>query len=172
MMSVRRISLAVGALLVLTIGGSQGALAKSGVPFHATMAETFKVVPCGAKQVCITLVGSGQATTLGKTSEASHVVLNLLIHPGPTPDCHLNKRKATLSDASGDHITLTITGHSCETGATTVATGISRDSYVVTGGTGRYSGATGHGTDTVYIDNSTGTSATVFSGTLSTPGSL
>jgi hypothetical protein len=47
--------------------------------------------------------------------------------------------------------------------------------YVVTGGTGRFSGATGSGTETIHSDvtNPTApTAVTDFDGTLSTPGSL
>jgi hypothetical protein len=175
MLSARRISLAVVALLALTIAIPRGALANGGVPFHASMVEHFKVVPCGAKKVCFSLVGGGQATPFGKTRETSHVVVDLTSNPAPAPGCfgnnHSNTRTVTLSGANGDEITLVLSGKSCDTGATAVATGMSRDTYVVTGGTGRYSGATGRGKDLVYIDGSTGKSATVFSGTLSTAGS-
>jgi hypothetical protein len=135
------------------------------------LAVTFTAGPCGTN-ACIAFVGSGQATHLGHTSETGQVVVDLLSQPpGPGLNCHNNTRTDTLSGADGDQLTLAITGVNCDTGATTGITGMSHDSYIVTGGTGRYSGATGSGTDTVYVDGPDGTATTVFSGSLSTPGS-
>ncbi len=52
------------------------------------------------------------------------------------------------------------------------ATLTASDAYVVTGGTGRYSGASGSGTDSASIDRASGNAVSTFSGTLSSPGSL
>jgi hypothetical protein len=179
MVYLPRIALVVVALLALIVAVPEGASATSQVPFPATMAETFQgPFTCGPSgtHICFDLVGSGQATHLGKAGEASHVDVDLTSNPAPGPGClgnnHTNTRMVTLTGANGDQITLGLTGRSCDTGATTGITGISRDTYVVTSGTGRYSGATGSGTDMVYINGPGGTSTTVFSGTLSTPGSL
>src|SRR5207249_1740769 len=131
-------SLAMVALLALTVAVPKGASATSQVPFQATMAETFTAGPCGA-DACISVVGSGQVTHLGNTSETSQVVVDLLSQPpGPGLNCHNNTRTVTLTGANGDQITLAITGVSCDTGATTGITGMSHDTFVVTGGTGRY----------------------------------
>ena len=64
---------------------------------------------------------------------------------------------------------MTATGKSCSTGPTTVT---AVDSYVVTGGTGRFSGASGSGTNTALVDLASGRSVITFIGTLSSPGSL
>jgi hypothetical protein len=146
--------------------------AKSEVPFHATIVESGPPpVLCGAALLCIGGEGSGQATHLGRVTEVGQVIVDLASQPGPTPDCHTNTRTVTLTAANGDQLTLGLTGISCDTGATSGITGISHDTWVVTGGTGRFSGATGSGTDTVSISALDGTSRTVFTGTLSMPGS-
>jgi hypothetical protein len=172
MLSARRIALAMVALLALTVAVPRGASATSQVPFQASIAETFTAGPCGTN-ACIAFVGSGQATHLGHTSETGQVVVDLSSHPpGPGLNCNNNTRTETLTGADGDQLTVAITGVNCDSGATTGITGMSHDSFIVTGGTGRYSGATGSGTDTVYVDGPDLTATTVFSGTLSTPGSL
>jgi hypothetical protein len=74
-----------------------------------------------------------------------------------------------MTGANGDQLELSLHGVSCDTGATTGITGISHDIYVVTGGTGRFSGATGQGTSTVYIYAMEGRSVSVFDGTVSRP---
>jgi hypothetical protein len=179
MVRARRRFLAAFALLALMIALPQGALAQSLVPFQATMTETFTVVPCDPNVICGPITGSGQATHLGKTSESSEVFVDLLSNPGPTSDCPIGAtnhfaetRTVTLSSANGDQITLALTGQSCDSSATPGFTGIASDTWVVTGGTGRFTGATGSGTNTALIDGPDLTSVTVFIGTLSAPGSL
>ena len=135
------------------------------VPFHATIAETSVAVPCGPS-LCATIKGSGQATHLGKTSEASTVVVEL--SSNPAPGCFVETRTTTLTAANGDQMTMHHTGQVCFSSTT----GTALDSYVVTGGTGRYSGASGSGTNTASIDRVTGNAVTTFTGTLSSPGSL
>jgi hypothetical protein len=176
MVYLPRMALAVVALLALTVAVPKGASAASQVPFQATMAETsqgpFTCGPSGT-HICFDVVGSGQATHLGEAGEASHVDVDLTSNPEPRPGCiantvHDDTRTVTLTAANGDTISLLLNGVGCNTGPTTA---MSLDTYVVMGGTGRYSGATGGGTDTVYI-NTDGRSTTIFSGTLSTPGTL
>jgi len=135
------------------------------VPFHAAIAETSAAAPCGPN-LCATITGSGQATYLGAISEASSVVVDLLSNPAP--GCFAETRTTTLTAANGDQITMNHTGQVCFS----ATTGTALDSYVVTGGTGRYSGAIGSGTNRASIDRVTGNAVTTFIGTLSSPGSL
>ena len=135
------------------------------VPFQATIAETSVAVPCGPN-LCATIMGSGRATHLGKTSEASAVVVEL--SSNPAPGCFMETRTTTLIAANGDEITMHHTGQVCFS----PTTGTALDSYVVTGGTGRYSGASGSGANSASIDRVTGNAVTIFTGTLSSPGSL
>jgi hypothetical protein len=170
MFHARRIVLALAAMLMLLAAVTQGEAAKSPVPFQATMAETFAVIPCvpnsNPNVVCVSVAGSGQATQLGNTSESSEVFVNL-----STPVCHAETRTVTLTAANGDQVTLALTGQSCDTNSTPI-TGTASDSWVVSGGTGRFSGATGSGTNSALIYGLTGSAVTTFTGTLSTPGSL
>jgi hypothetical protein len=180
MSHARLITLAIVGWLTLVGPMTPGAAAKSQVPFQATLNETVQSVVPNGTLVDIAVVGSGQASHLGKSSEVSTVVVDTASNPGPEPygtPCNNNTRTVTLTAANGDQLTLALTGVNCDTGATSGITGISEDTYVVTGGTGRFAGATGGGTDIVYISAPApgappATATTDFSGTLSTPGSL
>jgi hypothetical protein len=164
----------VAAVATEIIAVPQHAAAASLVPFHASMNETFMshAPSCDPNLICSPITGTGLATHLGKTSEAGEVFVDLL-NP-PAPGCLSETRTVILTGANGDQITLALTGQTCVTagqpGTLTIAT--AADAWVVTGGTGRYSGATGSGTDTALINGATLTAVTTFSGTLSTPGSL
>jgi len=90
---------------------------------------------------------------------------NLASGPGPscTTEGHAETRTPLVA-ANGDQITLLTTAYNCTTGPTTQT---AMDSYVVTGGTGKFSGASGSGTITATIDLANGTAMTTFTGTLS-----
>lgn len=147
------------------IGCGQASAASLG-PFQATVAETFTAAPCSpVPSLCVSAVGTGDATLVGPIRESASVVINLASNPAP--GCTAETRETILSAANGDQLMLHATGQSCATGPTTVA---AVDSYVVTGWTGRFSGASGSGTITVTIDQASGKSQTSFNGVLSTPG--
>jgi len=156
------------ALSALLAGQAQADQARAVLPFQARIAETSVAVPCGPtlQQLCVTIAGSGRATLLGKISEAATVVVDL--SSNPAPGCSAEVRTTTITAANGDQITMQATGQVCF-GPTT---GTASDAYVVTGGTGRYSGASGSGTDTASIDRVSGNAVSTFTGTLSSPGSL
>jgi hypothetical protein len=170
----RRTSLpALIGLLALLGVTPQLASAKSEVPFYAELLGGGGPPPvlCGPALLCIAIADNGHATHLGRVSDVGQVIVDLASQPGPTPDCHTNTRTALFTGANGDQLALALHGVSCDTGATSGITGVSHDTYVVTGGTGRFSGATGQGTSTVYIYALEGRSVSVFSGTVSRPGS-
>jgi len=159
-----RISLVATALLALLIAVPGQALADGEVRFRATVNETFTAAPCApVPSLCITAVGRGHARHIGHIRESATVVINLASNP--QPGCTAETRETILTAANGDQITLHATGQSCATGPTSVA---AVDFYTVTGGTGRFSGASGSGTIKVAINQATGTSITTFTGTLST----
>jgi hypothetical protein len=155
------------AMLALLATIPQGAAATSQVPFRATLNETSSAVSCNGTFLCVTVNGIGQATYLGRTSESSSPLVDTSTNPAP--GCFSETRTTTLTAANGDQITLAGPGQVCFTSATT---GSTFDSWTVTGGTGRFSGAQGSGTDSAAIDRTNGNAVTIFSGTLSTPGSL
>lgn len=171
---VALLALAVAAALAAlawTMVRPQRAAATSQVPFHATISETYPPPAiCSTSPdtlLCITPTGSGPATHLGQTSESARIVEDesKQISAG----CNSETRTTTPTGANGDQITMVATGFACATSPTTVS---ARDVYTITGGTGRFTGATGMGADSVSIDRAARTATAVYDGTLSTPGSL
>lgn len=170
MVPARWRTLTVAAMCVVIVLVPQQAGAASLVPFHARVAETFMAAPCApTPSLCVTNTGSGQATHLGNIRESTVTVLNLASKPGPgcTTDGHAETRTTTFVAANGDQITLEASGYSCPTGETTLT---AVDAYVVTGGTGRFSGASGSGTINSMIDLANGTAVDTFNGVLSAVG--
>ncbi len=170
MVGGRWVILAVAVLCAVMVALPQRAAAANLVPFRATVAETFTAGPCAPiPSLCVTATGSGQATHLGNIRESATIVTNLASKPGPgcATDGHAETRTTTLFAANGDQVTLEATGYGCPTGPTTQT---AVDSYMVTGGTGRFSGASGSGTINVTIDLVSLTAVVTFSGVLSEAG--
>jgi hypothetical protein len=136
------------------------------VPFQATVDEHYTLMPCGPTTVCIQAAGSGEATHLGQVTEDSQVMADT--NPADSHNgCGPETRTTVLTAANGDTLTMSATGYGCN--------GTAQDSYVVTGGTGRFAGATGSGTDSVVFTLTGpggGTAVTTYSGDLSTVGSF
>jgi hypothetical protein len=160
--------LAIAALLGLAMLVPTRAFAATLVPFQATVFEHYTLSVCAPHTVCITAHGTGQATHLGELTESATVQVD--INPADAVNgCSPETRNTTLVAANGDEITMSATG--CGYSATNSA----RDSYVVTGGTGRFQGASGSGTDSnvhMLTGPGVGMAVTTFSGNLSSPGSL
>jgi hypothetical protein len=171
MIYTQRISLAVVAVLVALIAVPGQASAGSLVPFRATFANTNTMAPCPpnapAPSFCVALAGSGHATHMGKIQFSGLTVVNLASNCGP--GCFTDSGPNTLTAANGDQITLDNTGKNSATSDPTIRT--KTGTYVVTGGTGRFSGASGSGTASVIINTATSTSVGTLTGVLSTPGS-
>jgi len=162
--AARRLALALALLAALAAMPRQAAAAAR--PFSATVAETFTLAMCEpTPSVCVTVAGSGHATHLGLVREAAFTVSDSASDAGP--DCHPETRATTLTAANGDQLTLQATGRNCLTGPTTL---IAWDDYVVTGGTGRFSGASGSGTIGALVNLASLTATVTFSGALSSVG--
>jgi hypothetical protein len=168
-----RTSIALSAALVVLTAFLPGTVAaRSLVPFVATFTEDGPAVPCPFPTLCITIRGTGHATLLGATTERSSATINLLSLQAT--GCSSEDRTAVLTAANGDEIDVTFSdGVTCMTSPTS---GESRYTYVVTGGTGRFSGASGSGTAvagfTLATATAPATSFTTLTGMLSSPGSL
>lgn len=138
------------------------------VPFQATVYEHFTVSLCAPATVCIGAAGTGIATHMGQVTEYASVRDN--VNPSDAVNgCTPETRSTVLVAANGDEITMTATGWSCS------ASSSAHDSYVVSGGTGRFQGAFGTGTDSNVhriTGPGTGVAVTTFSGNISSPGSL
>ena len=168
MTRVRRIALTGVTLVAALIIDSRQPSAASLAPFNATVVETQTVARCTpVPNLCITIVGSGHATHLGRLQESAFVKETIASPAGP--GCLIETRVTTLTAANGDLLRMHAIGRSCTTGPTTVT---AVDYYQVMGGTGRFKGATGGGTDTAIINVAGKTAVATFSGVLSTVGPL
>lgn len=110
--------------------------------------------------VPISLVGAGQATHLGLFTETQSHCVNLA-----TLD--FSQGQFTFTGANGDTVSGTYSGHLVPAGPTTVTIyGV----FVLTGGTGRFTGATGGGLATGTLDLVSGESNDLLlKGTISRP---
>lgn len=144
------------------------ASAESYVPFQATVSETFTAAPCGTAHMCITAVGTGQAAHLGEVAESAGVVIDL--NPADAQNgCAPETRTTTLTASNGDTITMSFTGWTCP------ATSDAHDDYVITGGTGRFEGASGSGHEYnvhTFTGPGVGVATVTYDGTISSVGSL
>jgi hypothetical protein len=150
------------------------------VPFQASVSENYALSICAPLTACIQATGTGHATYLGQVTEYASVLVD--INPADVVivngySCNPETRSTLLVAHNGDQITMSATGSSC---SATSTTGSAHDSYVVTGETGRFQGASGIGTDSnTYMVTGqlptgqfVGVAATTFSGNLSSPGAL
>jgi hypothetical protein len=159
--------LVVGGCLALATGTAAAAQ-----PFSGRMDEQFAMSACPAGTLatvaCVTVTGTGELSHLGKTTEAVAATINLAAF-SPATNCVPDQARAVFTAASGDRLFLTTNGSSCQTGP---GTGVDTGRYVITGGTGRFTGASGSGaytTNATYAANmQSGTSITTYSGTIST----
>ena len=140
------------------------AVAADQVPFVVTFTSS---VPGGALPSCpaaapvpIGLIGRGQATHMGTFTETQTHCLNLATG-------EFTSGQYTITGANGDIVFGTYSGHVVPTSATTAAIyGV----FVVTGGTGRFVGATGGGAATGTLDFVTGeANDLLLKGTISRP---
>jgi hypothetical protein len=163
------------ALLLLTVMvglvAARPAQAADQVPFSATLTTTgLTVAPCGPVTACLSVHGAGAATHLGRTTFTRRIVSrNSLVSCRAVSSGTIRHftDTLTLTAANGDTITLSGSGTSCANGIDVVSSG----SYTVTGGTGRFSGASG--TLTLSIARiAPDPEITALTGTLASPGSV
>lgn len=175
MVSKRRIGAALvplGIPIVLALWCSsrpQTALAATQVPFQAQFSGSMQLSnsPTGFP---VDVNGSGEASLLGGSTNSAHVTqLDETNSNCPTTGfVVLNQGTLTSAHDSDDQIYVTITDHPCPVaGQPGLYSGT--DSYTVTGGTGRFSGATGQGSFTGNGNFNNFTFTYTFSGTISAP---
>jgi hypothetical protein len=148
------------------------AIGASLVPFRATYHELVTFSPCGATVVCVDARGVGQATHLGRSTSVNDAGT---VDFETTPCATVQSPLASLIGANDDTITVSESGTGCPTNVfgLDVLTG----TFTVTGGTGRFAGASGGGTlsGISQVDTSCfcrATTTLTFTGRLSSPGSL
>jgi hypothetical protein len=142
------------ASVAVSLGGVAGATAAAETPFKGTVnaVETGQVAPPIAS---ITRDGGGNATHLGKYTEHITMQVNIVTRHGTGA--------ATFTAANGDTLTATIDGQATPTspGMLSIV-----ENYTITGGTGRFAGATGTFTLHSVLNQATGVSSGKFSGAI------
>jgi hypothetical protein len=156
----RLIGAAAVTVLVIT-AGPQRAFAGTQVPFKGSYSGTISP-PHGPPPV--TLSGSGTATHLGRSTNSGTVTVTS--EPASCSGGFHTHNLETLTSTDGDQINLTISDQPCP-----VSPGVFQGSgtYVVTGGTGRFAGASGSGSFYGSGDFNQGTYTFSLKGTISQP---
>lgn len=137
------IGVATGTLTALATGvGAQPASADSAAtraPFKAHYAGSFTATSTG-----FSVSGSGNATLLGMTENNGTVVMQPQANPACPSTGFVVTNDEVLTAANGDQVVLTILDMPCPVpGQPGIYDGVS--TYHITGGTGRFAGANGHG---------------------------
>ncbi len=150
----------VALLIALITSGISANLAFASsnmVPFTASISGTVVLT----SPTTAVLSGSGNGTYMGPITYAGNVS-NIT----PTPTGLTNDLVETLTAANGDTITFF-----CKEVAVQTSPGVfhGTDQWVVTGGTGRFAGATGSGTADTHVDLNKGTFTKNVTGTISAP---
>ena len=132
---------ALGASIALVnISGSPVAAATMQVPFKAHYSGTFVPTDTG-----FTVGGMGRATQLGNSNNQGTVVIQSQPNPACPTTGFVVTNDETLTAANGDQVTLSILDMPCTVaGEPGIYDGVS--TYHITGGSGRFAGASGHGT--------------------------
>lgn len=150
------------AVIVLVItAGPRPTFASTQVPFMGSYSGVI-IPPHGPPPV--TLSGSGTANYLGRSTNYGHVAVT---RPASCANGFDTQNTETLTSTDdGDQIDLTIADESCP-----IAPGVYQGSgtYVVTGGTGRFAGASGTGAFDSQGDFNQGTVTFSLHGTISQP---
>ena len=152
---MRKAIVALG--LVLSLAGPVSA--GDQVPFRGTMSGTATITPISPPIVSVLLQATGQASQLGRfTLEAPHTVNQATLTATGT---------YAFVAADGDILTASLSGS-----ATLVAPGVLSiaETGVITGGTGRFAGATGTFSTARTFYPATGETHGTFEGWISTPG--
>jgi hypothetical protein len=135
------------------------ALASQQVPFKGSLAAVETDIVQGGTLV-VDGSGVGQATELGRFAMTYHVTVDL--------GTGGSVGTATFVAANGDSFSTTIMGQGTPTPDPTIA--MIEEAETITGGTGRFAGATGSFTLHRVVSLVTGVSSGSFNGAISNPG--
>jgi hypothetical protein len=153
---VKRIALTIAGVLMIVMFTGTAAFAAGGRPFKSSGSGTEMSLSAAGCQFTLagcTVQSTGTATSshLGTGPYTSTLTV---FWAAATPNgaggfCAPASGPATLTAANGDTLTMQVTGTVCEVGATSANVPHTfTGTYTITGGTGRFAGATGSGTST------------------------
>lgn len=154
------VSIAIALVLVIVLAGMAYAApaAQTPVPFKGSLqaVESYEV---NVPTLLVQGSGSGNATHLGRYSISYGVVVDLVTASGPA--------SAHLVAANGDSLYAEGHGQATETGTPGVNQIV--ETYTITGGTGRFTGASGSFTVRRIVDLATGATSGSFDGYIVKP---
>jgi hypothetical protein len=149
---------AIAAALVLCLAGTVSA--GDQLPFRGTLAGTATITPLAPPIVAVTIDATGTATYIGRfTLEAPHTVNQATLTAVGT---------YTLTAANGDTITADLAGTAVMVEPPNVIA--ITETATVTGGTGRFAGATGSIEVERVFNRATGVTTGTFQGWISFAG--
>lgn|SRR5579884_86174 len=139
----------------------------SAVPFGGTVSGQCHVSLIPGYRI-VSIAGSGEFLHLGATTELSTVTVSTtqLLSDGCSPE----SRTTTLTAANGDQLYIQGSGETCPNST-------SNDQWWIVGGTGRFAGASGSGTESgvrtfLSFTPPSGVATLTYSGWVSSPGTL
>ena len=150
------------ALLLLIVLASMAFAAPTAVEKQLLLKGSLQAVETGEVNfptLFVDATGSGNATQLGRFTVSFQVEVNLPTLSGPA--------SATFVGANGDSLYAEGWGQSAPTGTPNVITIV--ETYTITGGTGRFAGATGNFRVERLINRATFASSGTISGTILIP---
>jgi hypothetical protein len=148
-------------LAVLALIGLAGPLAAGEqVPFRGSLEGDFTATPLSPPILRVDITGTGNATQLGHFTFAISLEVNLTNNHGTG--------SAEFIAANGDTLTADVAAQ----GTPTTTPGVLAivENTTITGGTGRFAGASGTFITERLLDNRTRTTIGSFEGSISTPG--
>jgi hypothetical protein len=153
----------IGLLVLVALALPMQAAAANQVPFKAAEAGTFQLLgPCETSGIVVDVTGTGHATQLGNYS--AHYRECLVPATGV-----VTGGTFTLTAANGDMLFGTYSGQAFPTEDPNVVA--YDDPGVITGGTGRFAGASGTATQSGLANLATGEYKGTVTGSVSTPAS-
>lgn len=152
---MKKIIASISLAMLLALALTSTTLAASGVPFKGAM-QAVEIYTVNFPILKVDASGSGNATHLGTFTVSYHDVVDLITLTGPD--------SLTFVAANGDSLFADGTGKATPTETPNVLRIV--ETFAITGGTGRFAGATGSFTITRLLNTVTGATSGTFDGTI------
>jgi hypothetical protein len=156
------VSMIVALLLMIVLVSSTLVASASGekpLPFRGSI-EALEIYQVNSPTMFVTATGSGEATHLGRYTVSYQVEVDLPTGTG-------SGLSAQYMAANGDSLFAEGSGQATPTDAPNVF--IVVETYTITGGTGRFAGATGSFTETRRVNIETGVTSGTIDGSIMLP---